>query len=142
MAVKDYFGAGASFPKAAQWQVWTDHHASLVKQAQPIEKFIIDATKVLQMLHLKMAMELRKTREEQMSIKDVVDERVAWFKKNRAALATTGETYRELKLVLEALDGAFAVSERLAGEIDLALRRGYVLVDTGKELGELHGVGA
>lgn len=134
MSVRDYFGANASLPKAVQWHVWFEHWNTR-KTWQPAERFFVDAITTLQQLHIKIARALRK--EEAHMVKDLIDEKLAWYQRNVPALKELAARYPEWVVPFQALEGLYLLTDRLGTEVDQANRRGYLLVNTGEEAREL-----
>lgn len=136
-----WYGADAAFPKAVQWHAWYEHHAARLGSLQPVEKFVVDATTKLQQTMVKMAQRIRKnldftrsyTEGEMADIMAVAGEAAAWYRRNRPAKDAIRNLDPILLILFEALDGAYAVQERLAHELDQINRKGYLLVDTSSE---------
>jgi hypothetical protein len=131
-------GFGASFPKGVEWQVWWDHWKPLLGELQPWERFFVDACTTLQQAHVTMSRKLRKvewtsvgwTPEEMGSMLALVEEKHAWYHKNRPR---DFELPTWARIGFQALDGAYENNLRLARELDQINRRGYALVNTGEE---------
>lgn len=140
-----WYGAGASFPKAVQWHAWFDHWKDRIDRMDPYERFLMDATVKIQQTLVKIGQTVRKNLEwtrpytegEMANIKDVAEEAAAWYRKNRPSKDRIRALDPVLLILFEGLDGAYAVTERLAQELDQINRKGYVLVDTSQELKEL-----
>lgn len=140
-----FYGAGASFPKAVEWHNWFQFHAARIETLTRQERFLLDATTKLQQTMVKMAQVIRKnldftrgyTEGNMADVKALAEEAAAWYRRSRP----TDDSIRTLDPVLlmlyKGLDGAYAVQERLALEIDQINRRGYFLIDTGAECAAL-----
>lgn len=136
-----WYGAGAAFPKAVEWHNWFAFHADRIENMGRRERFVVDATMKLQQTMVKMGQVIRKnldftrgyTEGNMADVKALAEESAAWYRRNRP----TDETIRGLDPVLvmlyHGLDGAYAIQERLALEIDQITRKGYFLIDTGAE---------
>ena len=142
-----WYVAGGALPKAIQWHVWYEHFSDRIARAQPVEKFLIDATTKLQQTLVKTAQRVRAnpewarrfTEEEMASIKDVAAEAASWYARNRPDETRIRNCDPVLLLLFQGLDGAYAVMERLAMELDFIGRKGYVMVDPSAECMEVTG---
>lgn len=140
-----FYGANASFPKAVEWQVWTELWAEQINGLQPLDRFLLDAVRKLQQTFVKTAQRVRKntgwtrnyTEDEMASIVEVAEEANAWYSRNRPTQDRIRDLDPRLLIMFQALDGAYAVALRLAQELDQANRRGFVVVDMGAESREL-----
>lgn len=140
-----WYGAGAAFPKGVEWHNWWERNSAKLESMQPYEHFVVDATMKLQQTSVKMGQIIRKdlnfTRGYSVgdiaNIKALAEEAAAWYRRNRP----TDEKIRGcdpiLLMLYKGLDGAYAVQERLALELDQINRRGYLLIDTGAETAAL-----
>jgi hypothetical protein len=140
-----WYGATAAFPKAVEWQVWTEYWRDRAGTLSRRERFLVDATVTLHQLWVKMAQRVRKnigwtrnyTEDEMAGILAVAEEKAAWYRRNRPSDASIRDLDPRLLFMFQALDGAYAVAERLANELDQINRKGFVMVDTSSEVNEL-----
>lgn len=139
-----WYGADAAFPKAVQWHNWYTYWSGRIERMQPLEKFVVDATMKLQQTMVKIAQRIRKnpewtrqfTEDEMADIKAVAGEAAAWYRKNRPSDERIRNLDPCLQILFQGLDGAYAVSERLADELHRLNTRGFMLVDSAAELQE------
>lgn len=140
-----FYGADACFPKAVEWHTWGAYWRDRYNDSQPIEKFLVDATLMLQKTFIKMAKTIRQndqwTRnysgEEMSNILDTAGEANAWFERNRPRDDQMQALDPRLLFIAQALGGAFSVMQALAAELDQINRKGFVLVNTSAEMQEL-----
>ncbi len=124
-----------SLPKALEWQEWWAYWGDRIHEGQPWVRFLVDATTVLQQMHVTTSRILRKkpnwhtegwTVAEWCPVIEVAEERNAWFQKNKPKIC---DIPKWAEFLLTALEGSFLMQVRLAKEVDQINRRGHLLIN-------------
>ena len=128
-----------AFPKALEWQQWWRYWSEKIGESQPWVRFLVDATTTLQQMFVRISRLLRQkpnwdtqgwTPEEWMSVIDTVDEKFAWFQKNKPRRE---EVPLWALILLDAIEGAYLMMSRLAREVDQIQRKGHLLINVNPE---------